>query len=78
MRHKDGQYNKNDLLKHVPIESRYAMTVEDAAEYFSLGQKKIRSLADDNPTAGFALQNGNRLLIKRRAFEDFLDRLDAV
>ena len=70
--------NINNNREHVPIESRYALTVEEAAEYFRLGQKKIRCLAEDNPTAGIALQNGNRLLIKRRAFEDFLDRLDAV
>ena len=62
----------------VPIEHKYLLTVEAAAEYFSLGQKKIRALAEANPASGIALQNGNRLLIKRRAFEDFLDRLDAV
>ena len=70
--------NINNNRERVPIESRYALTVEEAAEYFRLGRKKIRCLAEDNPTAGIALQNGNRLLIKRRAFEDFLDRLDAV
>ena len=62
----------------VPLENRYAMTVETAAEYFGLGQKKIRRLAEDNPHAGFSLQNGNRLMIKRKAFEAFLDQLDSV
>lgn len=62
----------------VPLESRYAMTVEAAAVYFGIGQKKIRRLAEENPHAGFALTNGNRLLIKRRAFESFLDNLDSV
>ena len=44
--------NINNNREHVPIESRYALTVEEAAEYFRLGQKKIRCLAEDNPTAG--------------------------
>lgn len=68
------------MEKHyaVPLHNRYAMTIEAAAEYFGLGQKKIRRLAEDNPHAGFALQNGNRLLIKRKAFEAFLDELDSV
>lgn len=62
----------------VPIAERYALTVEEAAVYFGIGQKKIRRLAEENPHAGFALTNGNRLLIKRRAFESFLDNLDSV
>ena len=62
----------------VPLRERYAMSVEEAAEYFGLGQKKIRRLAEDNPHAGFGLHNGNRLMIKRKAFEAFLDELDSV
>lgn len=62
----------------VPLQNRYAMTIEAAAEYFGLGQKKIRRLAEDNPHAGFVLQNGNRLMIKRKAFEAFLDEVDSV
>ena len=64
--------------RSVPVPNRYAMTIEAAAEYFGIGQKKIRKLAEDNPNAGFFLHNGNRLLIKRKAFEAFLDKLDAV
>ena len=68
------------IERYSPIhpENCYAMTVEVAAQYFCLGQKKIRKLAEENPDAGFALQNGNRIMIKRKAFERFLDALDSV
>lgn len=64
--------------KSIPTSDCYAMTIEAAAEYFCLGQKKIRRIAEENPNAGFFLHNGNRLLIKRKAFESYLDRIDTV
>lgn len=57
---------------------RYALTVEEAAIYFCIGQKKIRQIAEEHPSSGIAFTNGNRLTIKRKAFETFLDQLDSV
>lgn len=68
--------NKNQLI--VPIADRYALTVEAAAEYFGIGQKAIRRVAEDNLNAGIALHVGNKLLIKRKAFSDFLDKIDTL
>lgn len=74
----DGEAYMLVKNRSVSVLNRYAMTVEAASEYFGIGQKKIRKLAEENPNAGFSLHNGNRLLIKRKAFEDFLDKLDTV
>ena len=58
----------------VPLQERLLLTVEQAAAYSGIGQKKIRALIDANPNAGFYLTNGNRHLIKRKQFEAYIER----
>ena len=41
------------------------MTIEEASRYFRIGENKLRRLAEENLDAGWVLQNGNRLQIKR-------------
>lgn len=42
----------------IPIWEKYALSIEEAADYFGIGQKKIRKIVDENPTAEFVLKNG--------------------
>lgn len=62
----------------VPVWEKYILTVSEASEYFNLGEKKIRYLADNYNDYGFVLQNGSRILIKRKKFEDFIDETNAI
>lgn len=57
---------------------KYTLTIKEATAYFSIGEKKIRRLAEDNPDAGFVLMNGSHMLIKRTAFERYIDIVDSV
>ena len=57
----------------VPIWRKYTLSVQEAAKYFRIGDKKLRRLIDENPTAEFILWNGSRPQIKRRLFAHFLD-----
>lgn len=55
----------------VPIWEKENLTVEEATAYFNIGVNKIRELS--NPAdCPFVLWVGNRRLIKRKAFENFL------
>lgn len=65
-------------MKEVPIWEKFALTINEAAQYFNLGEKKIRQLACDYRDYGFVIQNGIKILIKRKKFEDFLERTDTV
>lgn len=56
----------------VPLWHKYALTIEEAAIYYHIGGNKIRMLCDDNPNAEFYFLNGNRVLIKRAKFEEYL------
>ena len=62
----------------VPVWEKYILTISEASEYFNLGKKKIRYLADNYNDYGFVLQNGSRILIKRKKFESYIDRINLI
>ncbi len=55
----------------VPIWEKYTLTIEEASKYFRIGENKLRKLAEENPTAGWVILNGNRIQIKRKQFENW-------
>jgi len=71
--------NKNEIQQRViPVWKRYALTVTEAAEYYHIGENKLRMIADEHPKADFIIMNGNRILIKRQKFEEYLDHATVV
>ena len=59
-------------MKQIPVKEKYALTIKEAAAYFSIGEKKLRRLAEMNTSNGFAVFSGNRYLIIREKFEKFM------
>lgn len=64
--------------KQVQLKDKYCLTIEEASEYFGIGEKKIKQIVSDNIDAGFVIQNGVKCLIKRKRFEDFLEEMAAI
>ena len=62
-----------ETREHIPFWERYTLTVEEAAQYFRIGENKIRKIIKDNKDADFILWNGNRPQIKRVLFEQYID-----
>lgn len=62
----------------MPLWEQYILTIDEAAVYFRIGQKRLRQIAAENPDADFLLTNGNRVLIKRKLFEQFIDAATVV
>ena len=58
----------------IPFWEKYTLTIREAAEYFHIGEKKMRQITGDHPAAGFVLTLGNRTMIKRKAFEKYVDQ----
>lgn len=54
------------------------LTLREAAEYFHIGEKKMRQIVDENMDANFLLESGNRIMIKRKLFEEYLDRASVI
>ena len=64
---------KNDI----PVNERYAMTILEAAKYYSIGIKRLRQMADEH-LGDFAIFHGNKYLIIRERFEEFLSQTSAI
>ena len=62
----------------VPIWEKYTLTIEEAAKYFRIGEKKLRQLAEENPNANWLIMNGNRVQIKRKQFEKIIDSMEVI
>lgn len=62
----------------IPIWVKYTLSLEEAAKYFRIGERKLRELVAENPTADFVLRNGNRFQIKRKLFEQYIDSASVV
>ena len=61
----------------VPLGEKYLLTVKEAAIYFNIGQKKMRRIAEDY-IGDLEIFCGNRYLIKRKKFEDFIDKTSGL
>ena len=68
--HSNGKSKKTNYAR--------TLSIEEAAEYFRIGQKRLRQLVEDNPTADYVLMNGNRVQIKRKLFEAYIDVASTV
>lgn len=62
----------------VPVWEKYTLTVEEAAEYFGIGENKLRRILSENINADFVLRNGNRTQIKRKKFETYLGNIHDI
>lgn len=58
---------------HVPIESKLALTIPEAAEYSNIGQNTIVKLLK-TPNCPFVLYVGSKKLVKRVEFERFISK----
>ena len=58
-------------MNNIPLNEKYTLTIKEAASYFNIGVKKMRRLAEDH-TSSFSIYSGNRYLIIRTKFEEFL------
>ena len=54
------------------------LTLREAAEYFHIGEKKMRQIVDENMDANFLLTSGNRVMIKRKHFEEYLKAASVI
>lgn len=59
---------------NIPISQKYMLSIREASVYFNIGTKKMRRMAEDNE-GEFSLFMGNRYLICRPKFEEYLQDL---
>lgn len=62
----------------IPFWECYTLSVEEASAYFRVGINKLRRLISEDANADFVLWNGNRAQIKRKKFEEYVDRCNEI
>jgi excisionase family DNA binding protein len=61
------------MKKEVPVWEKSNLTLEEAAAYFGIGINKLRYLTDDT-NCRFVLWCGSKRLIKRKLFDEYLEK----
>ena len=59
------------MPKEIPIWEKSNLTLEEAAAYFNIGINKLREISDSD-SYSFVLWVGNKRLIKRELFKEYL------
>ena len=69
--------NQNQQVTSLPIDRKMLLSIREAAEYSNIGINKIDELLKQ-PNCPFVLYVGTKKLVKRRAFEEFIEGRVAI
>ena len=64
-------------MKEVPIWEKANLTLEEAAAYSGTGVGKLRKLTNEKD-CNFVLWVGNKRLIKKRLFDNFIEQMFSI
>ena len=64
--------------KCIPLWKKYSLSIQEAAIYYGIGEKKLRQLVADHEGEDFILEIGAHVRIKRVMFEKYLDEASVV
>ena len=65
------------MKEKVPIYQKQNLTLEEAAEYSNIGINRLTMLFKE-PTCNFVLYVGNKRLIKRKLFDEFIENINMI
>ena len=69
--------NQHQQVTSLPIDRKMLLSIREAAEYSNIGINKIDELLKQ-PNCPFVLYVGTKKLVKRRAFEEFIEGRVAI
>lgn len=65
------------MKKEVPIWEKSNLTLEEASAYFGIGINKLRDITNDS-NCKFVIWCGNKRLIKRKLFDEYLEKTYSI
>ena len=69
--------NQNQQAMILPIDRKMLLSISEAAEYSNIGINKIDEMLKQ-PNCPFVLYVGTKKLVKRKAFEEFIEERVAI
>lgn len=67
-----------EAKKPVSVAEKYSLSIQEAAVYYGIGEKRLRSFLARHWNEPFVLEIGTHVKIKRRLFEEYLDGMASV
>lgn len=67
-----GLPERRNMNDDIPIYHKLNLTLEEAAKYSNIGINRLRMMVSE-PNCPFALFVGNKKLIKRHKFEEYIN-----
>lgn len=67
----------SDMKKEVPIWEKSNLTLEEASAYFGIGINKLRDMTNDR-NCRYVIWCGNKRLIKRKLFDEYLEKTYSI
>ena len=64
-------------ISEIPIWNKANLTLEEAAKYSNIGINKLRELSNER-NCPFVLWVGTKRLIKRRIFDDYIEKISVI
>ena len=61
------------MKQEIPIWEKANLTIEEAAAYSNIGENKLREITEDNDCK-FVLWVGRKRLIKRKLFDEYMEK----
>lgn len=75
---REGQTSIDSTLKpYVPIWYKATLSIDEAVAYSGIGRDKLRDMTS-RADCPFVLWVGNRRLVKRKAFDQYLDEMFSI
>ena len=69
--------NQNQQAMILPIDRKVLLSIRETAEYSNIGINKIDEMLKQ-PNCPFVLYVGTKKLVKRKAFEEFIESRVAI
>lgn len=66
------------MANNVPICERFTLSIDEASQYFGIGEKRLRKIVQENENAPFVLYIGSQLRLKRRLFETWIEKTSSI
>ena len=69
--------SKKEKGLDIPVWEKCLLTVEEAAAYSNIGVKTIKAISNDD-RCRFVIWVGNKRLIKRKLFDEYIDEMYSI
>lgn len=73
----DNESKVKRLKAEIPLYRKANLTIEEASAYSGIGQDRLRRITNKHDCE-FVLWLGNKRLIKRKLFEQYLERENLI